>query len=106
MIFAYSIICLFCSSCATMKTGFYQLEYAKEREVMARFGNGTYYRFMAKGSDVREVRKNYELFEGIKKLVENTKEKPEKCIEMFKIIPETYVFSKGGSISIFIRCEQ
>ena len=99
------IICICLAGCASLKTGFHELDKNQEIEVISHFGDGKYYWFWARGSDLKqeniEKRRN-----SIESLVHSSDQNPLDCLDGYEIITRSYIAYEGGSASIFVRCHQ
>jgi hypothetical protein len=98
-------------SCSTIVFGFRELVPEKEQKTIELYGSGKYYRFVAKGTELRGV--NPEKYKQYGKeyaysafliLVANELEHNKVCLNDYVLIKNTLVHFEGGSASIFVRC--
>ena len=93
---------LLVAGCGGLVTGFRELSSGKHTEAIELYGNGKYYRHMARGSDLRKIGDDRLL--AMKVLVEKSMESSKVCRGEYEIMDESLVFFEGGSASIIVRC--
>jgi aldehyde:ferredoxin oxidoreductase len=98
-------------SCSTLVSGFRELAPEKKQKATELYGSGKYYRFVAKGTELKNVDpekykqygKEY-AYSAFVVLVASELEHNKVCLSDYALIKNTLVHFEGGSASIFVRC--